>query len=202
MEFLKCIDNNLAFYEIHANLACAYLKGHLVGWARDSFEVIGYSYVRGTVTDFAQLKEALTKNFPVVKNRSKLEVQFFSLYQVRCQAPSDLVNNLLKIQKTLQLEMTEEKLLDHIITRLAPKVTDYVEVKNPTTKAQLLQLVAKYKESPAGRGAQSPINNVGGQDWDSRRRVLKKRRDGNWGNAHVANRQDDTRETNVDSNGF
>ncbi|GFT09849.1 hypothetical protein NPIL_180231 [Nephila pilipes] len=42
--------------------------------------------------------------------------------------------------------MTEENLLNHIIMRLSPKVMDYVEVRNPTTKAQLLQLVEKERD--------------------------------------------------------
>ncbi|GFW75473.1 uncharacterized protein TNCV_4426561 [Trichonephila clavipes] len=124
MEFLESININLAYYEIPANFACAYLKGHLVGRAQDWFEVIGYSYVSGTATDFAQLKEALTANFPVVRNSSELEAQFYSSYQVRGEARSHFVYNLLKNQKALQLEMTEEKLLDHIITRLAPQVIE------------------------------------------------------------------------------
>ncbi|GFS88931.1 hypothetical protein NPIL_368971 [Nephila pilipes] len=39
--------------------------------------------------------------------------------------------------------MTEKNLLNHIIMRLSPQVMDYVEVRNPTTKAQLLQLIEK-----------------------------------------------------------
>ncbi|GFT25128.1 hypothetical protein TNCV_180241 [Trichonephila clavipes] len=50
-------------------LVCAYLKGHLRGRALDWFEIFGYSLVQGTVADFAQLKEALTENFPVVRNK-------------------------------------------------------------------------------------------------------------------------------------
>ncbi|GFU01402.1 hypothetical protein NPIL_510091 [Nephila pilipes] len=42
--------------------------------------------------------------------------------------------------------MTEEKLLNHIIMRLSPQVMDYVEVRNPTTKAELLQLVEKERD--------------------------------------------------------
>ncbi|GFS69855.1 uncharacterized protein NPIL_641871, partial [Nephila pilipes] len=68
-EFLDSIDFGVIFHEIPPNLACAYLKGHLIGKARDWFEVIGSSYVTGTATDFAQLKQALTDSFPVVKNR-------------------------------------------------------------------------------------------------------------------------------------
>ncbi|GFS99060.1 hypothetical protein NPIL_612631 [Nephila pilipes] len=42
--------------------------------------------------------------------------------------------------------MTEENLLNHIIMRLSPQVMDYVEVRNHTTKAQLLQLVEKERD--------------------------------------------------------
>ncbi|GFT74941.1 hypothetical protein NPIL_290261 [Nephila pilipes] len=42
--------------------------------------------------------------------------------------------------------MMEENLLNHIIMRLSPQVMDYVEIRNPTTKAQLLQLVEKERD--------------------------------------------------------
>ncbi|GFX67850.1 hypothetical protein TNCV_1565511 [Trichonephila clavipes] len=87
--------------------------------------------------------------------------------------------------------MMKEKLFDHITTLFAPKVIDYLEVKNPTTTAQRLQLVAKYEERYAGRRTQGRINNVGGQDWDSIRRVPEGHRDGNWRNAGVVDRQID-----------
>ncbi|GFU60568.1 uncharacterized protein NPIL_657071 [Nephila pilipes] len=121
-------------------------NGHLIGRAKDWFEVIGSSYVTGTATDFAQLKQALTNSFPVVINRSELEAEFFTSHQVRSQALSDFVYKLLKIQKILSFEMTEENLLNHIIMRLSSQVMDYVEVRNPTTKAQLLQLVEKERD--------------------------------------------------------
>ncbi|GFU30322.1 uncharacterized protein NPIL_596881, partial [Nephila pilipes] len=138
-EFLDSIDYGVFFHEIPTNLACAYLNGHLIGRAKDWFEVIGSSYVTGTATDFAQFKQALTNSFPVVRNRSELEAEFYSSHQVRSQAPTDFVYKLLKIQKILNFEMKEEKLLNHIIMRLFPQVMDYVEVR--ITKAQLLQLV-------------------------------------------------------------
>ncbi|GFU21202.1 uncharacterized protein NPIL_196711 [Nephila pilipes] len=116
-EFSDSIDNKVFYYMIPTNLACAYLKGPLKRRAKDWFEVIGSSYVTGTATDFAQLKQALTNSFPVVRNRSALEAEFYSSHQVRSQAPSDFVNKLLKIQKILNFEMTEENLLNHIIMR-------------------------------------------------------------------------------------
>ncbi|GFT86365.1 hypothetical protein NPIL_613941 [Nephila pilipes] len=37
-EFLDNIDNNVSYYEITTNLACAYLKDHLIGRTKDWFE--------------------------------------------------------------------------------------------------------------------------------------------------------------------
>ncbi|GFV20586.1 hypothetical protein TNCV_776321 [Trichonephila clavipes] len=87
----------------------------------------------------------------------------------------------------LQLELSEKKMLDHIISCLDPQVLDFVEVRNPTTKAQVLQLVTKYEERHVERGTQGPINNVGRQDWDARR-LPDQRRDGNWRNADQGDR--------------
>ncbi|GFW16706.1 uncharacterized protein TNCV_1639421 [Trichonephila clavipes] len=64
-EFLENIDNNLTYYEIPTQLACAYLKGHLTGWALDWFEALGYGVVEDKATDYAHLKLALTEQFPV-----------------------------------------------------------------------------------------------------------------------------------------
>ncbi|GFT39655.1 uncharacterized protein NPIL_55871 [Nephila pilipes] len=146
LEFLDSIDNQICYFEIPTNLACAYLKDHLIGRAKDWFEVIVSSYVTGTATDFAQLKQTLTNCFPVVRNGSELEAEFYSSHQVRSQAPSDFVYKLLKIQKILRFEMTEESLVNHIIMSLSPQVMDYVEVRNPTTTAELLQLVEKAEQ--------------------------------------------------------
>ncbi|GFS73166.1 uncharacterized protein NPIL_483901 [Nephila pilipes] len=123
-EFLDSIDNQICYFEIPTNLACAYLKGYLIGRAKDWFEVVGSSYVTRTATDFAQLKQALTNSFPMVRNRSEFEAEFYSSHQVRSQAPSDFVYKLLKIQKILNIEMTEENLVNHIIMRLSPQVMD------------------------------------------------------------------------------
>ncbi|GFW00654.1 uncharacterized protein TNCV_2284001 [Trichonephila clavipes] len=66
--------------------------------------------VEDKATDYAHLKQALTEQFPVVRNRSELETRFFASSQNHNQKPSDFVYNLLKIHKILKLEMTEEKL--------------------------------------------------------------------------------------------
>ncbi|GFW90604.1 uncharacterized protein TNCV_566421 [Trichonephila clavipes] len=65
-ECLENIDNNLTYYEISTQLACAYLKGHLTGWALDWFDVLGYKLVEDKATDYAYLKHALKVQFPVI----------------------------------------------------------------------------------------------------------------------------------------
>ncbi|GFX73639.1 uncharacterized protein TNCV_1264081 [Trichonephila clavipes] len=137
-EFLENIDNNLTYYEILTQLACAYLKGHLNGRALDWFEVLGYRVVEDKATDYAHLKQALTEQFPVVRNRSELETRFYASSQKHNQKPSNFVYDLLKIHKQLKLEMTEEKLLDHFISRLEPQILDYVEARHPQTTSNLL----------------------------------------------------------------
>ncbi|GFW79938.1 transposable element Tcb2 transposase [Trichonephila clavipes] len=114
--FLENIDNNLAYYEIPAQLACACLKGHFKGRALDRFEVLGYRVIEDKATDYAHLKKALSEQFPMVRNRSELETRFYSSSQRRDQQPSDFIYELLKIHKVLELEMSEEKLIDHVVS--------------------------------------------------------------------------------------
>ncbi|GFT36613.1 uncharacterized protein TNCV_1345451 [Trichonephila clavipes] len=121
-DFLENIDHNLAYYEIPAQLACAYLKGHLKGRALDWFEVLGYRVIEDKTTDYAHLKQALSEQFPVVRNKSELETRFYSSSQRRDQQPSDFIYELLKIHKILKLEMSEEKLIDHVVSRLEPQI--------------------------------------------------------------------------------
>ncbi|GFV69584.1 uncharacterized protein TNCV_4064641 [Trichonephila clavipes] len=42
--------------------------------------------------------------------------------------------------------MTEEKLIDHIISRLESQILDYVDVRHPQTTSNLLQIIDKYEE--------------------------------------------------------
>ncbi|GFW59907.1 uncharacterized protein TNCV_4699531 [Trichonephila clavipes] len=48
------------------------------GRALDWIEVLGYSVVKDKATDYAHLKQALSEQFPVVKNRSELKTRFYS----------------------------------------------------------------------------------------------------------------------------
>ncbi|GFX19410.1 uncharacterized protein TNCV_472621 [Trichonephila clavipes] len=77
------------------------------------------------------------------------------------QKPSDFVYDLLKIHKILKLEMTEEKLIDHIISRLGLQILDYVEVRHPQTTSNLLQIIDKYEERFLNR-------KIRGSSWEFR----------------------------------
>ncbi|GFV50657.1 uncharacterized protein TNCV_2213201 [Trichonephila clavipes] len=57
--------------------------------------------------------------------------------------------------------MTEEKLIDHIISRLEPQILDYVEVRHPQTTSNLLQIIDKYEERLLNR-------TIRGSSWESR----------------------------------
>ncbi|PRD34863.1 UNVERIFIED_CONTAM: hypothetical protein NCL1_13345 [Trichonephila clavipes] len=78
--------------------------------------------------------------------RKDLESQFYASQQNRDQDPTDFIYDQLKVRIKLGLSMPEEALVDHIFVRLEPLVQDYVEVRNPTTTAQLSEVLAKFEE--------------------------------------------------------
>ncbi|GFU42978.1 uncharacterized protein TNCV_3141211 [Trichonephila clavipes] len=95
----------------------------------------------------------------MVKNRSELETRFFASSQKHNQKPSVFVYDLLNIHKILKLELTEEKLIDHIISRLEPQILDYVEVRHPQTTFNLLQIIDKYEERFLNRKIRVRVGN-------------------------------------------
>ncbi|GFU82033.1 uncharacterized protein TNCV_517131 [Trichonephila clavipes] len=117
------------------------------------FEIFGYSLE--TATDFTRLKEALTENFPLIRNKTELEVRLHSSYRSRSQASSD---DRLKIHKRLGLNMSEEGLVEHIIARLEPQLMEYVAIRNPTSRSQLLKMITKYEDRYLRRDTQAPSN--------------------------------------------
>ncbi|PRD23169.1 UNVERIFIED_CONTAM: hypothetical protein NCL1_47148 [Trichonephila clavipes] len=170
------------------DLARVYLKGHLLGSSWDWFDIFGSALVQNTATDFEQLKAALTKNFSVVRNRKDLEIQFYPSQQSRDQEPTDFIY-MLKVHKKHGLSMSEEALVDHIFVRLEPQFQDYVEVTNPKTTAQLLEVMAKFEERYSCKKMQVSRNsdNVGRRDWNVRRMSNDDRRR-NWRNSEVLRR--------------
>ncbi|GFW03844.1 uncharacterized protein TNCV_2049601 [Trichonephila clavipes] len=121
--------------------------------------------------DFAQLKSAMTKIFPVVRNRKDLESQFYSSQQNMDQEPTDFIYDLLKIHKKVGLSISEEALVDHIFVRLEPQIQDYVDVRNPEITAQLVEVLAKFEERYLCKKMQSSRNknNVERRGWNARR---------------------------------
>ncbi|GFY29457.1 uncharacterized protein TNCV_2626281 [Trichonephila clavipes] len=108
--------------------------------------VVSYRVVEDKATDYVHLKQVLTEQFPVVRNRSELETRFCASYQNHNERPSNFLYELLKIHKQLKLDMREEKLLNHVISRLEPQPLGYVEVRHPQTTSNLLQIIDKYEE--------------------------------------------------------
>ncbi|GFV68566.1 transposon Tf2-6 polyprotein [Trichonephila clavipes] len=60
---------------------------------------------------------------------------------------AELVNKSaeMRLNKKLELGMSEKALVDHIFVRLEPQVQNYVEVRNPQTAIQLLEVLAKFE---------------------------------------------------------
>ncbi|GFY23852.1 uncharacterized protein TNCV_3536461 [Trichonephila clavipes] len=190
-DFLENIDHNLAYYEIPAQLACAYLKGHLKGRALDWFDALGYRVLEDKATDYAHLKQALSEQFPVVRNRSELETRFYSSSQRRDQQPSDFIYELFKIHKVLKLDMSEEKLIDHVVSRLEPQILDCVEVRHPQNTANILQIVDKYEERFLHRRIRGSSEGIRSSNPNEGNRFNTRHRQENWrengNNARYAN---------------
>ncbi|GFU64996.1 uncharacterized protein TNCV_2851981 [Trichonephila clavipes] len=91
--------------------------------------------------------------------------------------------------------MSEEALLEHIFTRLESQVQDYLEVRNPTTTAHLLQVMTKFEERYTCKEMRSSRNNEneGRRDWDVRRMSNDDGRRRNWRNLEVVQRPNDRR---------
>ncbi|GFS95520.1 uncharacterized protein TNCV_814701 [Trichonephila clavipes] len=190
-EFLENIDNNLTYYEIPTHLACTYLKSHLTRRALDWFDVLGYRVVEDKATDYAHLKQAVTEQFPLVRNRSELETCFYASYQNHSQKLSDFVYELLKVHKQLQLGIREEKLLDHVISRLEPQLLDYVEVRHPQTTSSLLQIIDKYEERFLSRRIRGSSQEFRDANQSASNRFPKRNRQENWRETRVNNRYSD-----------
>ncbi|GFW09884.1 uncharacterized protein TNCV_4252131 [Trichonephila clavipes] len=125
----------------------------------------------GVSANFAQLKAALSKAFPAIQNKKELGTRFYASQQRQNQEPTDFVYDLLKLNKKLELGMSEKALVDHIFVRLEPQVQDYVEVRNSQTAIQLLEVLAKFEESyscKATLGSRNG-NNMEGRSWNERR---------------------------------
>ncbi|GFV73800.1 uncharacterized protein TNCV_3543581 [Trichonephila clavipes] len=145
--------------------------GHLLRRAQDWYQIFGSALAQNNATDFAQLKVALPKAFPAIQNRKDLEIRFYASQQRRNQESADFIYNLLKLNKKLELGMSEKALVDHIFVRLEPQVQDYVEVRNPQNTVQLLEVLAKFEESYSPKAIRGSRNsdNVERRGWNEHR---------------------------------
>ncbi|GFX60064.1 uncharacterized protein TNCV_4557441 [Trichonephila clavipes] len=158
-------------------------------------------------TDYAQLKKALSEQFPVVRSRSELETRLYISSQRRDQQPSDFIFELLKIHKVLKLEMLEEKLMDPIVIRLEPQILDYVEVRHPQNTANLLQIVDKYEERFMNRQIRGSSEGFRSSNPNEHNRFNYRHRQENWrenrNNERYANNSRPQREFNrFENQGF
>ncbi|GFX67880.1 uncharacterized protein TNCV_1973821 [Trichonephila clavipes] len=167
----------------HYNTQQTNKKGHIkgrssLGRAEDWYQIFGSTLEQNTATDIAQLKMALSKTFPDIRNKKDLEIRFYSSQQRRdllcCdQGPTYFIYDLLKLHKQLGLGMSKEALVDHIFVRLEPQVQDYVEVQNPQNKVQLLDVLSTFEEKcscKAMRGSRNS-DNVERRGWNECRIV-------------------------------
>ncbi|GFT08615.1 uncharacterized protein TNCV_661881 [Trichonephila clavipes] len=91
--------------------------------------------------------------------------------------------------------MSEKALVDHIFVRLEPQVQDYIEVRNPQTAIQLLEVLAKFEERyscKATLGSRNS-NNVEGRGRNERRMSNVRNNRGNWRNSEVVHRPNNSR---------
>ncbi|GFS56249.1 uncharacterized protein TNCV_2769251 [Trichonephila clavipes] len=98
--------------------------------------------------------------------------------------------------------MTEEKLIDHIISRLEPQILDYVEVRHLQTTSNLLQIIDKYEERFLNR-------KISGSSWESRdikpnenNRFTNRNRKENWKETRGNNRYADNSRPRREFNRF
>ncbi|GFT07043.1 uncharacterized protein TNCV_1415841 [Trichonephila clavipes] len=177
-------------------------RGHLTGRALDWFDVLRYRVVEEKETDYAQLKQALTKQFPVVRKRSEFETRFYASYQNPNRKPSNFVYELLKIHKQLKLDMVEQKLLDHVISRLEPQLLDYVEVRHPQTTSSFLQIIDKYEERFLNRNTRGSSQTFRIPKHSANNQFPNKNRQEHWRNTRVNNRYSDNSRPQRQSNRF
>ncbi|GFW90493.1 uncharacterized protein TNCV_2839401 [Trichonephila clavipes] len=181
--------------DLHPHTALKANTRNLFEPARDWDDIFGSALVQYKATDFAQLKTALTKNFPVVRIRKDSESQFYASQQKRDPDPTDFIYDQLKVHKKIRLSMPEEALLDHIFVRLEPQVQDYVEVRNRKTTAYLLEVLAKFEERYSYKKMQGSRNsgNVERRGWNESRKSNHDDRQRNWRNSEVLLRPSNSR---------
>ncbi|GFW76443.1 retrovirus-related Pol polyprotein from transposon opus [Trichonephila clavipes] len=76
--------------------------------------------------------------------------------------------------------MSEEKLIDHVVSRLEPQILDYVEVRHPQNTANLLQIVDKYEERFMNRQIRGSSEGFRSSNLNENNRFNNRHRQENW----------------------
>ncbi|GFW01725.1 uncharacterized protein TNCV_4086401 [Trichonephila clavipes] len=84
-------------------------------------------------------KSSIVKSIPCHKKQERFGNKVLSVSTET--ELTDIVYDLLKLNKKLELGMSEKALVDHIFVRLEQQVQDYVEVRNPQNMVQLWVLI-------------------------------------------------------------
>ncbi|GFW16320.1 uncharacterized protein TNCV_4264851 [Trichonephila clavipes] len=87
--------------------------------------------------------------------------------------------------------MVEEKLLDHVISRLEPQLLDYVEVGHPQTTSNLLQIIDKYEGRFLNKRIRSSSQEFRDANQSASNRFPNRNRQENWRETRVNNRYSD-----------
>ncbi|GFX44200.1 uncharacterized protein TNCV_4119961 [Trichonephila clavipes] len=98
--------------------------------------------------------------------------------------------------------MTEEKLLDHVISRLEPQILDYVEVRHPQTTSNLLQIIDKYEERFLIRRIRSSSQKFRDTNQSENNRFPSRNRQENWRETRGNNRFSDNSRAQREFNRF
>ncbi|GFS80043.1 uncharacterized protein TNCV_2988301 [Trichonephila clavipes] len=87
--------------------------------------------------------------------------------------------------------MTEEKLLDHVISRLESHILDYVEVRHLQTTSNLLQIIDKYEERFLNRKIRGSRQEFRDTYQSASNRFPNRKRQENWRETRGNNRYSD-----------
>ncbi|GFX10603.1 uncharacterized protein TNCV_4620441 [Trichonephila clavipes] len=98
--------------------------------------------------------------------------------------------------------MGEEKLLDHVISRLEPQLLDYVEVRHLQTTSDLLQIIDKYEERFLNRRIRGSSQEFRDTNQSASNRFPNRNRQENWRETRGNNRYSDNSRPQREFNRF
>ncbi|GFT98834.1 uncharacterized protein TNCV_3792521 [Trichonephila clavipes] len=87
--------------------------------------------------------------------------------------------------------MREEKLQNHVISRLESQLLDYVEVRHPQTTSNLLQIIEKYEERFLNRRIRGSSQEFRDAGHSASGPFPNRNRQENWRNTRINNRYSD-----------